>query len=268
MEPLTPGRVTSRAGSPSLSHRAFPPFCPQPPHGAPSSLLCSPQLCQRDGLPVPFQIPAFLMPLGVRQVWASHTPSRLAAPCSRNGFVILRTGGSPSVALHPALRQRSYFRFRVGGAYPEGTCTPLTLRLGGALGAGHAREKYCPIRGTNPARSGLAGTELTTPRTSSWARRAYDRSPAPAWARSPGRPATIKRRISRAWPAPTEKSSVFGIFAELRRIALASVAPDIPLQIDDNAIKKTACTRNDCSPNASSVWPRPRVCRLMPMQSV
>ena len=73
------------------------------------------------------------MPLGVRQVWASHTPSRLAAPCSRNGFVILRTGGSPSVALHPALRQRSYFRFRVGGAYPEGTCTPLTLRLGGAL---------------------------------------------------------------------------------------------------------------------------------------
>ena len=144
MEPLTPGRVTSRAGSPSLSHRAFPPFCPQPPHGAPSSLLCSPQLCQRDGLPVPFQIPAFLMRPGVRQVWASHTPSRLAAPCSRNGFVILRTGGSPSVALHPALRQRSYFRFRVGGAYPEGTCTPLTLRLGGALGAGRARETHPP----------------------------------------------------------------------------------------------------------------------------
>ena len=155
MEPLTPGRVTSRAGSPSLSHRAFPPFCPQPPHGAPSSLLCSPQLCQRDGLPVPFQISAFLMPLGVRQVWASHTPSRLAAPCSRNGFVILRTGGSPSVALHPALRQRSYFRFRVGGAYPEGTCTPLTLRLGGALGAGPAREFVspgAPYRPTLPTR--------------------------------------------------------------------------------------------------------------------
>ena len=154
MEPLTPGRVTSRAGSPSLSHRAFPPFCPQPPHGAPSSLLCSPQLCQRDGLPVPFQIPAFLMPLGVRQVWASHTPSRLAAPCSRNGFVILRTGGSPSVALHPALRQRSYFRFRVGGAYPEGTCTPLTLRLGGALGAGRARDGR---RETVAAATGYAG---------------------------------------------------------------------------------------------------------------
>ena len=148
MEPLTPGRVTSRAGSPSLSHRAFPPFCPQPPHGAPSSLLCSPQLCQRDGLPVPFQIPAFLMRPGVRQVWASHTPSRLAAPCSRNGFVILRTGGSPSVALHPALRQRSYFRFRVGGAYPEGTCTPLTLRLGGALGAGRARDQNPRARKT------------------------------------------------------------------------------------------------------------------------
>ena len=158
MEPLTPGRVTSRAGSPSLSHRAFPPFCPQPPHGAPSSLLCSPQLCQRDGLPVPFQIPAFLMPLGVRQVWASHTPSRLAAPCSRNGFVILRTGGSPSVALHPALRQRSYFRFRVGGAYPEGTCTPLTLRLGGALGAGPARD-------TNPTKKEKGRHEQPFPST-------------------------------------------------------------------------------------------------------
>ena len=153
MEPLTPGRVTSRAGSPSLSHRAFPPFCPQPPHGAPSSLLCSPQLCQRDGLPVPFQISAFLMPLGVRQVWASHTPSRLAAPCSRNGFVILRTGGSPSVALHPALRQRSYFRFRVGGAYPEGTCTPLTLRLGGALGAKNLSPPSTTVQvSTRPSR--------------------------------------------------------------------------------------------------------------------
>ena len=153
MEPLTPGRVTSRAGSPSLSHRAFPPFCPQPPHGAPSSLLCSPQLCQRDGLPVPFQISAFLMPLVVRQVWASHTPSRLAAPCSRNGFVILRTGGSPSVALHPALRQRSYFRFRVGGAYPEGTCTPLTLRLGGALGAKNLSPPSTTVQvSTRPSR--------------------------------------------------------------------------------------------------------------------
>ena len=158
MEPLTPGRVTSRAGSPSLSHRAFPPFCPQPPHGAPSSLLCSPQLCQRDGLPVPFQIPAFLMPLGVRQVWASHTPSRLAAPCSRNGFVILRTGSSPSVALHPALRQRSYFRFRVGGAYPEGTCTPLTLRLGGALGSGPCPRYKSPdrFRSSSPSSPSLS----------------------------------------------------------------------------------------------------------------
>ena len=161
MEPLTPGRVTSRAGSPSLSHRAFPPFCPQPPHGAPSSLLCSPQLCQRDGLPVPFQIPAFLMPLGVRQVWASHTPSRLAAPCSRNGFVILRTGGSPSVALHPALRQRSYFRFRVGGAYPEGTCTPLTLRLGGARGRGHRRGDPPPA-GRGPGAGQLLGADPPT----------------------------------------------------------------------------------------------------------
>ena len=184
MEPLTPGRVTSRAGSPSLSHRAFPPFCPQPPHGAPSSLLCSPQLCQRDGLPVPFQIPAFLMPLGVRQVWASHTPSRLAAPCSRNGFVILRTGGSPSVALHPALRQRSYFRFRVGGAYPEGTCTPLTLRLGGALGAGHARDNV-------------------------------DRSHAPAWECRVDAPASPGESVAASWT--TEDSSQASRSAEQNR---------------------------------------------------
>ena len=200
MEPLTPGRVTSRAGSPSLSHRAFPPFCPQPPHGAPSSLLCSPQLCQRDGLPVPFQIPAFLMPLGVRQVWASHTPSRLAAPCSRNGFVILRTGGSPSVALHPALRQRSYFRFRVGGAYPEGTCTPLTLRLGGALGAGRARD-------------GSRATVVGGHRLRRTPERPGLRSHAGAWeraaARFPGAPCTssprahARRRRGEKFFAPT-----------------------------------------------------------------
>ena len=210
MEPLTPGRVTSRAGSPSLSHRAFPPFCPQPPHGAPSSLLCSPQLCQRDGLPVPFQIPAFLMPLGVRQVWASHTPSRLAAPCSRNGFVILRTGGSPSVALHPALRQRSYFRFRVGGAYPEGTCTPLTLRLGGALGAGHARDD---VAATLPL-----------------ALDPFDRSHAPAWERDPDAPASAgakNRATGRCHPRPRPSNHLHP--AVLYRINNLPISPPFSL---------------------------------------
>jgi len=34
-------------------------------------------------------------------------------------FVILRTGRSPSVALHPASRQRSYGRLQAGDGLPE-----------------------------------------------------------------------------------------------------------------------------------------------------
>src|ERR1700722_9536535 len=36
--------------------------------------------------------------------------SRLATRSRRNRFVILRTAGSPPVALHPASRRRSYLR--------------------------------------------------------------------------------------------------------------------------------------------------------------
>ena len=43
----------------------------------------------------------------------------------------------------------------------------------------------------------------------------------------------------------------------LKRFAPTEAALSITLQIDDDTIKKIACTRNDCSPNASSVWPRP-----------
>jgi hypothetical protein len=80
-----------------------------------------------DFLP-PARSPHFPCVWGLGRSRASHTPSRLADPCGRNGFVILRTGGSPSVALHPALRQRSYFRFRAGSVCPERTCTSRTLR--------------------------------------------------------------------------------------------------------------------------------------------
>jgi hypothetical protein len=38
---------------------------------------------------------------------------------SRIEFVILRTGRSPPVALHLALRQRSYFQLRAGECVPE-----------------------------------------------------------------------------------------------------------------------------------------------------
>jgi hypothetical protein len=44
--------------------------------------------------------------------------SRLAGNTGRIEFVILRTGLSPPVALHPALRRRSYCQFRAGECVP------------------------------------------------------------------------------------------------------------------------------------------------------
>jgi len=68
--------------SPEFTCLAFPSFCPQPPDAANTS--------------------------------TSPFPSRLvlsAAP-SRIGFVILRTDGSPPVALHLLSRERSYLRLQ------------------------------------------------------------------------------------------------------------------------------------------------------------
>ena len=45
---------------------------------------------------------------------ASHITSSLAETSGRNEFVILRTGHSPTVALHPASRRRSYRRLQTG----------------------------------------------------------------------------------------------------------------------------------------------------------
>ena len=52
-------------------------------------------------------------------VQASPLASRLADGQGRNGFVILRTGLSPPVALHPASRRRSYIRLQAGECLPE-----------------------------------------------------------------------------------------------------------------------------------------------------
>ena len=128
MEPLTPGEVTSYAGSPSLSRSAFPPFCRQPPRAPPPSLLSPSRLCQRGGLPAPCQVTRF-GPWGLGRSGLRHSLADSPKSQGRIAFVILRTGGSPPVALHPALRQRSYVRFQAGDVCLEGTCTPLTLRL-------------------------------------------------------------------------------------------------------------------------------------------
>ena len=49
----------------------------------------------------------------------SPLTSRLVVRPGRNGFVILRTGRSPPVALHLASRRRSYFQLQAGVRIPE-----------------------------------------------------------------------------------------------------------------------------------------------------
>jgi hypothetical protein len=61
-----------------------------------------------------------------RTVWGSSLASRLPGRLGRIGFVILRTDRSPPVALHPALRRRSYTWIQVCNVNPEKTCTSLT----------------------------------------------------------------------------------------------------------------------------------------------
>ena len=128
MEPLTPGAVTSAAGSPSFSRRAFPPFCRQPPRGPRHRFYSPSRLCQRGGLPAPCQVTRF-GPWGLGRSGLRHSLADSSKSQGRIAFVILRTGGSPPVASHPALRQRSYVRFQAGDVCLEGTCTPRTLRL-------------------------------------------------------------------------------------------------------------------------------------------
>jgi len=63
------------------------------------------------------------VPRGV--TWASSLSSRLATTTGRIEFVILRTGRSPPVALHPAFRRRSYVRLQSSNLTPTGTSTLL-----------------------------------------------------------------------------------------------------------------------------------------------
>ena len=62
--------------------------------------------------------------LPLARVWASPFTRWLAGRSGRIEFVILRMGGSPPVALHPALLRRSYLRFQAGERMPGGDLHP------------------------------------------------------------------------------------------------------------------------------------------------
>src|ERR1700704_3799762 len=79
--------------------------------------------------------------------------SRLATRSRRNRFVILRTAGSPPVALHPASLRRSYLRF-LGCDQPRHGLAPCRQSvLADALRAGPVPAIS---RGTLPLQ--MAGT--------------------------------------------------------------------------------------------------------------
>jgi hypothetical protein len=106
MDALTPRRLPLSPGSPCFLRDAFPPFCRQPPN----------ESCARFST-LPFSGAGFhALPRAVR---ASSFSSRLAISSSRIAFIILRTGGSTPVALHPASRRRSYSCLQAGERVPE-----------------------------------------------------------------------------------------------------------------------------------------------------
>ena len=113
MGALTPVRLSLlRTGIPASRTWPFRPFRLQPP-SAPRRRFCTLPL-SATGVPV-------------SRERASPVPSRLAATPRPNRVRRLRTGRSPPVASHPALRRRSYSRLQGRRAYALGrTSTSLT----------------------------------------------------------------------------------------------------------------------------------------------
>jgi len=110
MEALTPARLFPTRRSPCFTHVTFLH------HSVPNHLMfpCRRFVtlrasAQRDSFPGSFSELVVLLP---SRVQASPLVGRLAGTYGRIGFVILRTGRSPPVALHPALRRRSYSRLQ------------------------------------------------------------------------------------------------------------------------------------------------------------
>ena len=80
------------------------------------------------------------LPFSARGVFrASPFTRRLAVPSRRIVFVILRTGHSPSVALHPASLRRRYGRLQAGEGLPEEDLhLSGKMRLQAHIGVGRA----------------------------------------------------------------------------------------------------------------------------------
>ena len=112
MEALTSVRVSHRHRSPCLTHPAVQTI-PSPTTWRPLSplytsymVLSSTDLLPQDLLRVVPRRPSS------DRSRLRHFPAGSPTHPGRNGFVILRTGRSPPVALHPASRRRSYSRLQ------------------------------------------------------------------------------------------------------------------------------------------------------------
>ncbi len=109
----------------------LPDSCTRPSHRSIANHLTRPSIafsrypsaCWASAIAVPSP-KSFREPGLGAAVWASPCPSWLATTPGRIAFVILRTDGSPPVALHPASRRRSYLRLQAGERIPEGDLHP------------------------------------------------------------------------------------------------------------------------------------------------
>jgi hypothetical protein len=136
MGALTPGRrfFVSLSGtmnavlfpprSPFLTCSTFRPFRPQPPSCHFPIAALTRYLSWMDRRVYPPGRHYFSRRDRRRALGGSPLASRLPDRLGRIRFVILRTGRSPPVALHPASRRRSYFRLQVRNVNPDGDFHP------------------------------------------------------------------------------------------------------------------------------------------------
>ena len=110
MEALTPIRLSHAYRSPCFTYSTFLTI-PSPTTWRSPVIALSRYVLPLSvtGLPVAFQRLSAYFPHGSR---LHHSLAGSPESPGRNGFVILRTGRSPPVALHPASQRRSYSRLQ------------------------------------------------------------------------------------------------------------------------------------------------------------
>ena len=119
-------------------------------------------LAVRTSRPQPRYGPSVVFPVASTRpagltTQASPWMSRLAAPCRRNGFVILRAVRSPPAAPHPVSRRRSCLRLHVPRLHIGWTFTLLTRQHHGRTHPGKSRG---PDRRHSPLQWGRAFTRM------------------------------------------------------------------------------------------------------------